>query len=341
MRQTILFLCLATFLFSYGQKEERTFNIGQKSLTLVDTSRSRPLTTEAWYPTLDKLSEKEAKTEEKALFKIIETVPNASMLNEKLPLLIVSHGTGGNRFSLTWFVERFVKEGYIVVSLDHYGNSTFNKKPREFVKWWERAIDIQFVLTEILKNEEIGSKIDPERIGGVGFSLGGYTNIALAGGYVDRYAKTGNRETPPEFPKTDEVIDFEKDSLIVASYKTYKDKVKDDRIKAFFVMAPAIGFGFHSPEQTETITAPVFIVAGKGDQNTPIQNNAEKYHSLIKTSRLHLFGEKVGHYVFLNEATDFGKQVAPAITIDPPGVDRREIHEKTLELALPFFEKHL
>ncbi|WP_106794695.1 dienelactone hydrolase family protein [Aquimarina sp. Aq78] len=345
MKNTLIILTAITLFLSCAQQKEKTFRIGQKSVTFVDESRNRPLLTEIWYPTLDNLTKKESKENQKELFKTIETIPNATIPNEKFPLILISHGTGGNRFSLTWFIEKMVKEGYVVVSLDHYGNSTFNKIPREFVKWWERAIDVQYVLTNILNNTEIGTKIDTSRIGGVGFSLGGYTNIALAGGYVDRTIreneKPEGREMPAEFPKTDEIIDFENDSLIVSSYNKYKDHVKDDRIKAFFVMAPAIGFGFHAKEQTSKITAPVFIVAGKGDTNTPIKNNAENYHHLIKTSQIHLFDKNVGHYVFLNEPTEFGKEVAPNITIDKPTVDRKEIHEKTLRLALDFFKKTL
>ncbi|MEW7291031.1 alpha/beta hydrolase family protein [Aquimarina sp. 2304DJ70-9] len=340
----LLAIFLVLFFSCASSKKEQQFAIGQKSVTYTDVSRNRSLVTEIWYPTYDTVAQKETSPKRKELFKSIPTVPNASIPDKKFPLLLISHGTGGNRFSLTWFIEKMVQEGYIVVSVDHYGNSTFNKLPREFVKWWERAIDIQYVLTHVLKDEQLGSRIDTSRIGGVGFSLGGYTNIALAGGYVDRNNNDQtdrDREMPPEFPKTDEHIDFDTDSLIVASYNTYKDQVKDKRIKAFFVMAPAIGFGFHSEKQTETITAPIYIVAGKGDTNTPIQYNAQQYHRLIKSSTLHLFDEHVNHYVFLNEATAFGKEVAPTITIDHPNVNRGEIHQKTVDLAIDFFNQHL
>ena len=138
-----------------------------------------------------------------------------------------------------------------------------------------------------------------------------------------------------------EEIDFENDSLIVASYNRYKDKVKEERMKAFFVMAPAIGFGFHSDQQTKEIKAPIFIVAGEGDTNTPVEYNAVKYNKLIKTSKLHIFEGPVNHYVFLNEATDFGKTVVPKLCVDHPDVDRKEIHDRTLELAIEFFGRHL
>tara|TARA_R110002072_G_scaffold106447_3_gene232487 strand:+ start:124 stop:1161 length:1038 start_codon:yes stop_codon:yes gene_type:complete len=342
MKELIIILLAFTPFFNCVGQENGNFNIGQISRSYMDDSRNRPLVTEVWYPTYDTLSKNIIPERKRELFKTINTILNASIPDGKFPLLLVSHGTGGNRFSLTWFVERMVREGYIVAAVDHYGNSTFNKIPREFVKWWERAIDIQYVLTTLLKEEDIGPKIDESRIGGVGFSLGGYTNIALAGGYVDRnITNEEESELPPEFPVTDEVIDFKNDSLIISSYNTYGKQVKDARIKAFFTMAPAIGFGFHNKEQTKEITAPIFIVAGKGDINTPIKNNALKYHKLIETSQLYLFDGDVNHYVFLNEPTDFGKQVAPEITIDPQGVDRAAIHNKVLELAIDFFNKIL
>ena len=340
MKSHLLKSLVLTLLCSFGVQGQTKYEIGQLSQTYEDKTRNRPLVTEIWYPTLAVLKTKEVDAG-RVPFVGMATIPNADIANKKFPLLLVSHGTGGNRFSLTWFAEKMVKEGYIVVAVDHYGNTSFNKIPREFVKWWERAIDIQYVLSQVLKDKKLGAHIDTNKIGGVGFSLGGYTQIALAGGYVDRDHNQKQRELPPEFPQGEETIDFAKDSLIVNSYKTYAKQVKDDRIKAFFVMAPAIGFGFHSKTQTKTVSAPIFIIAGKGDTNTPITANALQYHELLPTSELHLFGEQVDHYVFLNEGTEFGKKILPQLTVDHPTVNRKEIHDKTLNLAISFFKKHL
>lgn len=338
---SILSICL---LISSCQPVEKEYNIGQKSYQYIDSERDRPLDVEVWYPTVDNSSASSSSPRD--IFKKLNTIEDATVSDQQFPILFISHGTGGNRFSLTWFIERVVPKGYIVVSLGHYGNTTFHKLPREFVKWWERAIDVQFVMDQVLADAKFKDQIDTSKIGGVGFSLGGYTNIALAGGQVDRTYHEGDRENkkrelPPEFPKTDEVIDFATDSLILASYERYKDQVKEDRIKAFFVMAPAVGFGFHTKEQTRNIKAPVYIVAGKGDTNTPIKHNALVYDSLIETSQLHLFGEHVDHYIFLNEATEYGKKIMPHITIDHPDVDRKKIHDEVAKMALEFFEENL
>lgn len=347
MKKYIALVTVLSWLSCQQEKEsiptKKEYQIGQKSITYTDTSRNRPLVTEIWYPTYDTLVKKDISSQ-KLPFKTIGTIPNAKIVDKKLPLLLFSHGTGGNRFSQTWLVEKMVKKGYIVVALDHFGNSSFNKIPREFLKWWERAIDIKFLIDSVLNDKTIGQKIDPKKIGGVGFSLGGYTQIALAGGYVDRdMSKVPDeaKKLPEEFPKTDEVIDFQNDSLIVESFKTYNKQVKDKRIKAFFVMAPGIGFGFHTKEQTKEITAPVFIVASKGDKVVPAEYNAVHFNKLIPSSKIYLFDENVSHYVFLNEGTEFGKEILPKITIDHPKVNRKEIHQKTAELAIDFFAENL
>lgn len=343
MKKYIIILSITLF-FSCETKEEKAYQIGQISTTYTDASRNRPIVTEIWYPTNDAFVKKDTAVNQKLPFKSINVIPNAKMIDKKFPLIILSHGTGGNRFSLTWLIDKMVRKGYIVVSLDHFGNSSFNKIPREFVKWWERAIDVKFLLNSLIADKTIGQKIDTTKIGMAGFSLGGYTAIALSGGYVDRdmsKVSEEDKKLPPEFPKTDEVIDFANDSLIVNSFNKYNKQVKDNRIKAFFAIAPAIGFGFHSKEQTKEITAPIFIIAGKGDTETPVKRNAENFHKLIPSSKLHLFDESIGHYVFLNEGTEFGKKILPEITIDPPNVNRKEIHNATAKMALEFFGKKL
>ena len=320
---------------------ESAYQVGRISARYTDEERSRPLLIEFWYPTTDSFDEPIVESKEPEIFRSVPSIENASVADGRFPLLVFSHGTGGGRYSQAWLIERVVKAGYVAVSVDHFGNTHDNKIPREFLKWWERAIDVQFVLSAVLGDGRFAAHIDADRIGGVGHSLGGYTQIALAGGQVDRLAPGVPKKLPPEFPKTDEKIDYATDAELNASFAKYNERVKDERLRAFFVMAPAIGFGFYQPEQTAAIDAPIFIVSGKGDKETPIKKNALVYDRLISSSQVHLFGKRVGHYVFLGEATKFGRKVAPFVCKDHRSVDRAEIHEQTTELMLAFFAEHL
>jgi len=101
MKNTLFILSIITLFVSCTESKTKPFGIGQKSVTFIDQSRDRPLLTEIWYPTLDSVIKKEPKESRKALFKTIETIPDATIPDEKFPLILVSHGTGGNRFSLT------------------------------------------------------------------------------------------------------------------------------------------------------------------------------------------------------------------------------------------------
>src|ERR1019366_8578136 len=104
--------------------------------------------------------------------------------------------------------------------------------------------------------------IDATRIGAAGFSLGGYTVIALAGATLDlnairAYFKTdkGKRELAiPEFPN---LANFINEDAVTKSFDN-SPPLKDKRIKAFFAICPAAGRGFTNKDQFKDIHSPVY-----------------------------------------------------------------------------------
>ena len=106
-------------------------------------------------------------------------------------------------------------------------------------------------------------------------------------------------------------------------------------------MSPAVGQTFPTKENFKNVTVPVYIVAAANDQMAPLKTNAAHYAKMIGTSQYKTLGDKAGHYVFLNEAKDFFKKEAPMFFTDLPGVDRKAVHEQTLQLAVDHFRKTL
>ena len=170
------------------------YAIGQTNFTFLDSLRNRPLKTEIWYPTKD--TTKFNVTNEYP-FKLPPTSKDAEPIAKKSPLILLSHGTGGNRISQMWLACELASNGFIVAAVDHYGNTLDNKIPENFVKVWDRPLDISYALDNLLNASEFSSIIDSTRIGMAGFSLGGYTTIALAGGVL-------NYELLKEFSNTEE-----------------------------------------------------------------------------------------------------------------------------------------
>jgi predicted dienelactone hydrolase len=317
-------------------------NLGERTFNFKDESRnSRPVVTEIWYPTTDSL-----KPADKHFSPFLRqpTVSNGKLPVNKLPLILLSHGTGGGRLTLEWLAQALANSGCIVAAVDHYGNTYDHKIPLEFIKPWERPLDISFALTSLLNNPEVGPLIDPQRIGATGFSFGGYTMIALAGARLDfeqarSYYKTiGHKELEiPEFPGLVKLLD---DSTLIADSK-HVPPLKDKRIKAFFSISPALGFGFIRKEQIADIKGALYIIGSQSDSIAPVKTNARHYHQLIGKSKYTELPGKTGHYVMLGEAIDAVKKEAPIYFTDDPSVNRHAIHLQVDSLAVGFFRAGL
>jgi predicted dienelactone hydrolase len=317
--------------------------IAQRTFDFRDSSRHRPVITEVWYPTTDTLQ-----TSDKTFsaFTRNATVRNGSFPTGKLPLIMLSHGTGGGRLTLEWLAQALAEQGYIVAAVDHYGNTFDNKIPMEFLKPWERPLDISFALTALLNDKGIAQSIDPQKIGAIGFSFGGFTVLALAGGEVDYitllnyYETAGHKEIDiPELPGLPQYLKDSSASL----KKALKDlpPLKDARISAVFSISPALGPGFTTKRQFKNLTTPVYITGSQSDSIAPVRTNAHHFHELIKNSGYYEFPGRTGHYVMLGEAIDEVKKSYGTYFADAPGVDRHEVHRKVDELAVSFFKENL
>lgn len=339
MKYTSVFMALLLWVSAVLSQ---SFQVGQQTLNWEDNNRNkRPIKTEIWYPCSD--SVEIADGQDDLPFILEPTRRNAAPAAGSHPLVLLSHGTGGNRMGLAWLAISLAKTGYIVAAPDHWGNTFDNKIPEYFVRSWERPLDLSFVLTEILAHPIFSTRIDTSKIGAAGFSLGGYTIIALAGGEIDYEALKAFSETPQgkkEFniPELGDLRKISNTSAIEQGYKQNKH-LKDPRIKSFVAMAPALGQGFIQPEHVQQILSPLLIIGAESDQIAPIPTNAKHYHALIKHSDYFLISGEAGHYVFLNEAKDPLKKEAPFAYRDGKSVNRAEIHRLVAEKTINLFNK--
>jgi predicted dienelactone hydrolase len=335
MKKCLIFALIFLIpLFILGQ----SFNVGEKSLIYQDSSRNRPVKIEIWYPTYEIDSTFERITD--LPFILNPTIRDATFIQKDFPLVLLSHGTGGNRFSLAWLAIALAKNGYIIAAPDHWGNTFDNKIPEYFVRYWERPLDISFLITKILADKSISQYVNKDKIGIVGFSFGGYTSLALAGANLEcsllkMNAKTPNGKKEFNIPELGDLTKLIEQISCDNVQKTFKDK----RIKAFVALSPALGLGFNSTEQTKTIDSPVLIFGAENDNIAPIKTNAEFYCKLIHSSNFVLLEGKVGHYVFLNEASENLKKEAKKYYIDDKTVNRDTIHKKVEKEINLFFQK--
>ncbi len=112
------------------------------------------------------------------------------------PLVVMSHGFGSDRTSLSYLARHLASHGITVVALEHPGsnkqwldNLPFTINPSELLppeEFAHRPQDVSFVLDELAKINRQGDnpslpQFNTEKVVAIGHSFGGYTVLALAG----------------------------------------------------------------------------------------------------------------------------------------------------------------
>ena len=165
----LLGFALLTFLGCTTPQPAASENsIVTRRLELVDTSRptsaafnfpgspSRRLDTIVWYP---------------------------AHASGRLPLVIYSHGTYGRPDNAMHIVEHLVRHGYIVAAPAYPLTSSVSSThvPSAYTPdVANQPADTSFIITQLLADPVLGSRIDPNAIGSTGHSLGAVTSYFVS-----------------------------------------------------------------------------------------------------------------------------------------------------------------
>ena len=254
------------------------------------------------------------------------------------PLIVFSHGAGGNGSVYAWFGEYLAAHGYIVAMVYHYRANTYDSSAL-YVRnrIWQRPRDISLDISHLLEDKKWGPRIDPGQIGVAGHSQGGFTALWIGGAEVNpdlflAYQRGWkNNEMVPAYVREQMSVDA-KPALGVG----------DLRVKAVFAMAPGDiqGFGMDASGLRRT-AASAYIIVGAGDTTTPPRDNAEFAAKNIPHAQLDVLPGPVNHEIFGNECDQIGRDNYPEACVDAAGVNRAELHEYIGAAALRFFDSHL
>lgn len=173
------------------------------------TAGDRRIGVRVWFP-----AEKSASTDAaapKAVYRhrralpgqqVLDVEENGLALSEarplagvRFPLVLMSHGYGGWSEHMSRLGETLASRGYVVASVDHRDQPFTDA--RSFALSFgavliHRARDQQRVLTALLERSlfdpAVTAQIEPDAIGLLGFSMGGYGTLVTAGVALDRDA---------------------------------------------------------------------------------------------------------------------------------------------------------
>ncbi|MGA2551523.1 MAG: prolyl oligopeptidase family serine peptidase [Burkholderiaceae bacterium] len=282
-----------------------------------------------WYP-----SAGEAQPTRLELFEQT-VVAHGTLEGLGLPLVVISHGSGGSYTGHYDTALALARAGFVVVSVTHTGDN-YRDHSRE-IMIWDRPRQISRVLDYMLNEWAQRDHLDPERIGMFGFSAGGFTTLAIIGGIPDFSQVTPHcREHPDEFT----CVIVAKSGQGIAHLAPADLKMRDPRVKAAVIAAPALGFAF-GVKGLKQVSVPIQLWRAGDDRVLPNPWYAEAVRSALPSPPDYHVIDGAGHYDFLAPCSAALAAANRDICTDPSGFDRGHFHDQFNDAVVRYFLKQL
>ncbi len=331
-----LSLLLALVLSVWSHVAMAAGVVGTVTIEMDNQAVSRKITSELWFEAAAGASVEQfsVRPPGRAIAIARNAAPEPS--SGKRPLIVISHGNFGSRFSHGWLAVHLVNGGYVGLSTSHPGTMAGDQSATGRYRLWDRSRDVSFAIDEVLKHPRWSALIDETRIGFVGHSFGGWTGVSLAGG---RYDPVQQRAFCERAQKRDfYCAGTLKDDIAGVPATDAGESFRDTRIKAFYIMASGPGQGF-IPESLRSISVPFMVDTGQFDEVLEPQANSSALARQIPGARE--VRRPVGHFVYVPECVGPIPESATLICRDPTGVDRSVVHQQVASDVIEFFTRHL
>lgn len=231
----------------------------------------------------------------------LEAAKDAEIEGARMPLVVLSHGTGSTPLTFRGLAAHLAREGAVVALPFHTGNHRDDDRlAHTFENLANRPRHVRAVIDGLFADPGIGPHLAPGQVAVVGHSLGAYTALAVAGGKPTCFPN----ETPDHVARA---VPVEADA----------------RVRALVLFAPAAVWYLREGSLAE-VEVPVLLRSGAEDHLAPPAVHAE----IVERGLAHLASfdaarvPRAGHF-------SFQSPFPPAMTRpdfppsqDPPGFDR-------------------
>ena len=254
------------------------------------------------------------------------------IVGDKLPLIVVSHGRAG------WFGANkhtaavLADAGFVVAAINHPGDTASDQsRVDELSVLAERPADIKRLVDFMLEAWPDTPKIDRERIGLFGFSMGGYTGLVVIGGNPALLNGVAGCEGN-DFRACEQLRNNE----------TPGAPTHDPRVRAAVIVDPAPAFVFPA-DNLKAVTIPIQLWSSdpKLGKSHVAGCCASGIRNRLPSKPDYHVASNAIHFSFLAPCSPEEKQNFPRICVDAPGFDRVAFHKEFHADVLAFFRKYL
>ncbi len=290
------------------------FAVGVTTVT-IDEDSDRPLTVDVWFPIDDETDRTKA---EYTFFPgIFYRSPNAvdAELDEisvggPFPLILYSHGSGGQRFIHSNYTETLASHGHIVISADHTGNtlieslvgaggdlvSSASARPGDIDSLLDAALGTE---QDTTLSQALAPSLSDDPVVITGHSLGGFTSYASIAG-------------------------LETDNITVPA---------DERLGAVIALAPAAAEELLPDDVLGRVDVPQLIIVGSDDKTTPVDPNVERLWALTGGSPTYRVELQAGEHLTFTDMCDYVTFLPELGTV--PDFITTELDNRTVNACSP------
>lgn len=256
-------------------------------------------------------------------------VDDAPVAGRGHALVVMSHGNGGSYSGHYDTAIALARAGFVVAALTHPGDNWQDQS--RAIQIGERPPALSALISYMLDDWTGRTAIDHARIGAFGFSAGGFTVLAAAGGVPNLTLLAAHCRAHASF------FDC---GLLARSGATMPPAPmqwrRDARIKAVVVAAPALGFTF-AGKGLAGVNLPVQLWAAADDRILPPPFYAEAVRDALPRTPDYHVEPGAGHFDFLAPCTPALAAAVPAICTSAPGFDRAAFHARFNAEVVRFF----
>ncbi|ALX80234.1 alpha/beta fold hydrolase [Cronobacter malonaticus] len=252
---------LTTFITTLLLSVAASADVGFHQFT-IDSPATRPLDAAVWYPTYDNHAPETVG--DNIVFSGVNVQRDATPAPGAHPVLLLSHGFGGNWRNLNWLAHAMAEQGYIVATVDHPGTTTRNKSPAQAQALWQRPKDVMRVLDALIASPEKTGKPDEQRIAAAGHSLGGWTVMELAGARFSAPRFLADCKSHPALGGC--IVAHTLGIDLPGTQNRLAESQRDVRIKAVVSLDLGLARGF-TPQSLAKVEIPVLVMSAGVDSD--------------------------------------------------------------------------
>jgi predicted dienelactone hydrolase len=305
-------------------------NVGFEELKIANGADS-PLTVGIWYPT-------DAPATGHSPGTFTRTVAlNAPMAGHDLPLIVMSHGGGGWYDSHHDTALALARAGFVAAAVSHAGD-TFEDQSK-VLQLWRRPAQLHRLVDYMLKEWPQHRQLNAARLGAFGFSNGGFTVLVAAGGIPELSEIGSYCQAHPDHDLCQALkkagVDVQLGVDVPAGAW-----IRDPRIKAVVIAAPAFGFAF-SHAGLSGVRVPIQLWRAAEDRHQPQPYYEEALRAALPRPPEYQVVANAGHFDFLPPCDERLSRKAPDICSSLPGFNRAAFHEHFNAEVVRFFHREL